>query len=122
MARKSAEDSGVMGHDAERVSARMERLGITDVELAREAKMDRGTIAAIKRGQGFRRSSLAKLERTLDALEHETGLDPLPEQAAEQMVEVEVRIAGQPDATVILRGPDAEERAARLLRRIQSKE
>lgn len=117
MARKDAKHSGVMGNDAERLRARMDRLGYTDVQLARESGVDRGTIAAIKRGQGFRRSSLAKIEKTLDALEHEAGFDAPP---AEEHVEFEVQIPGDVNATVVVRGPGAEQAVARLLRRIQS--
>jgi len=110
-----------MGQDAERVRARMERLGITDVELSRESKVDRGTIAAIKRGQGFRRDSLTRLENALSELEHEAGLDVLSPDAA-RPVEFEVQIPGEPDATVIIRGPGAEEAVARLLRRLRTKD
>lgn len=118
MARKRAEQSGVMRDDADRLRARMERLGISDSELAREAGVHRDTIGAIKQGQGFRRSSLTKLEKALDGLEREAGLDaPAP---AVESIEFEVHLSGESPATILVRGHGAEEAVARLLKRLNS--
>ncbi len=119
MARTDAGNSPFMGKDAERLRARMDRLGISDVELSRESGVDRGTISAIKRGQGFRRSTLARIENKLEELEHEAGLDaPPPDE--EQVIEIQMQLPGEASATIVVRGPDAEERVANLLRRLRS--
>jgi transcriptional regulator with XRE-family HTH domain len=118
MARKDAEHSGVMGDDAERLRLRMDRLGISDSELARESGVNRDTIAAIKRGQGFRRSSLAKLEAKLSELETEAGIGAPP--PPDEVVEVTLDFPDGSRATFVLRGPDAEERMLRLVRRMRT--
>jgi transcriptional regulator with XRE-family HTH domain len=118
MARKDTEHSGVMADDAERLRMRMDRLGISDSELARISGVNRDTIAAIKRGQGFRRSSLTKLETTLAKLEHEAGIGAPP--SPEDVVEVTIDFPDGSRATFVMRGPDAEEKLARLMRRMRT--
>lgn len=93
---------------------------MSQAELAREAGVNRDTVAAIERGQGFRRSSLTKIEKALDAIEEESGIHTPP--PVPQPVEFEVRIEGEPAITVIARGPGAEEEIARLLRRLRNRE
>ncbi len=90
---------------------------MNDSELARESGVHRDTIGAIRRGEGFRRDTWAKLDRTLTAIEHEAGIDAPP---AEEYVEFVVTLPGQSDATVVVRGPGAEEAVAKLLRRLRS--
>lgn len=120
MARRDAEQSGVMGEDATRLRMRMDRLGINDSELARESGVNRDTIAAIKRGQGFRRSSLTKLETALSHLEEEAGLDAPPPPTSGEVVEFTLDFPDGSRATFAVRGPDAEERVARLLARLRN--
>lgn len=110
-----------MGEDAERLRARRERLGMSQAELAREAGINRDTVAAIERGQGFRRSSLTKLEKALDAVEEEVGID-VPPRPKESLVEFEVRIAGEPEITVIARGEGAQDEIVKLLRRLRARD
>ena len=118
VARTRVEQSGAMGGDAERLRVRTERLGISDSQLARESGVNRDTIAAIKGGQGFRRSSLTKIEAALERLEQEAGMEPPPAQA--DLIEFEIQVPGEPSATVVVRGAGAEEAVARLLRRLRS--
>lgn len=126
MARKRAEHSGVMGDDAERLRARRQRLDLSQEALAQKAHVNRDTIAAIERGQGFRRSSLTKIEKALDDLEHEAGLDVPPPEPEQQLVEFEVRIEGEPTITVVARGRGAREEIreeiAALVRRLRANE
>lgn len=117
MARKPVEQSGVVGDDGERLSARMRRLNLKNAELQRLSGVDRQTIAAIRSGAGFRRESLSRLEAVLSEMEQEKGLGEI--KSAEETVEFEVRLPGESEATVVVRGPGAEEAVARLLRRLQ---
>ncbi len=115
-----------MGDDAARLRMRMERLGISDSELERESRqrgllVSRDTIGDIKRGKSFTRRTMARLEQMLNALEEEAGIDT-PEED-DDWYEFEVRIPGEPDATVIVRRrspEEAEEAVARLLRRLRA--
>jgi len=117
MARRHAEQSGVMGVDADRLRARMDRLGISDSELARESGVNRDTIAAIKRGQGFRRSSLTKLEAKLSELEEEAGIGTPA--GPTEVVEFVYEFPDGSKATFAVRGPGAEDKVARLLDRLR---
>lgn len=117
MARQPAPHSGGMSGDAERLRTRMERLGISDSALARESGVNRDTVAAIKGGMGFRRSSLAKIEDALERLEQEAGMEHPPPEG--ELVEFVIQVPGEPDATVIVRGTGAEEAVARLLKRLR---
>lgn len=72
-------DSDDMSPDGERVRARRERLGMDKLHLAEQAGVSRETLAAIEKGQGFRRSSLTKIEKVLRELEQEAGLPDIPQ-------------------------------------------
>lgn len=119
MARKAAEKSGGMSEDAEQVRARRERLGMSQRDLAIEANVNRDTVAAIERGQGYRGSSLAKLKAALDRLEEEAGINAPPPTAEQEAVEFEIHIEGEPSVTVIARGPGAGQEIEKLLRRLR---
>lgn len=121
MARQRAEQSELMGEDAERLRARRDRLGMSQSQLAREAGVNRDTVAAIERGQGYRRSSLVKLEKALDAIEEEAGVDA-PPPPKDPLVEFEVHIAGEPEITVVARGEGAREEITELLRRLRERD
>jgi transcriptional regulator with XRE-family HTH domain len=64
-----------MSDEGQRVRERRERLGVDKKELATAAGVNRNTLAAIEGGESFNRTSLAKIERALDDLEHEAGVD-----------------------------------------------
>lgn len=83
MARLGKEHLGDMSNEGTRVRDRRERLGIGKKALAELAGVNRNTLAAIEAGESFNRTSLAKLERVLDDLEEEAGIDAPPRAAAE---------------------------------------
>ena len=58
----------------ERLARRMDRLGITAVDLARAAGIHRGAVARARAGQA-RSATFGTLEAVLDRLEHETHMD-----------------------------------------------
>ena len=127
MARLNRAESGVMGDEGEKVRQRRERLVLGKQALAKEAGVSRDTLAAIEDGQGFRRSSLTKIEQTLSRLEEEAGLDTPP--ASSDLTEddlVEFRIEGVMGVkAVVVRGPirdveKFENSIARILRQVQS--
>lgn len=128
MARRKAPQSVTMSGEGERVRSRRERLGISKAELAREANVGRHTLSAIEKGEGFRRSSLTKLERALDSLETEAGFDA-PDAAGgdEDLMTVEVQLPDGRTARVITKassppGRAADEVAALLQRMAESDE
>jgi transcriptional regulator with XRE-family HTH domain len=96
MARSKA-DSGDMSAEGERVKARRERLGLDKRRLATEAGVSRETLGAIEGGQGFRNSSLVKIERVLESYEAEAGITEPVTLAAD------VTAADQPSRIVIIR-------------------
>lgn len=115
MARLNREQSGDVSDDGDRVKARRERLGMDKIDLAKEAGVSRDTLAAIEAGEGFRRSSLTKIEKALDALEEEVGIDSppgRPQETAERFLEFTVNgLYGA--ESVVVRGP-VEDREALL--------
>lgn len=126
MARLGSEHLADMSDEGERVKARRERLGLDKKELAAEAKVNRNTLAAIEAGESFNRTSLAKIERALEALELEAGINTPPARASSQDQDlVEFRIEGVLGvASVVVKGPvrDVEQfegSIARILRQIQ---
>lgn len=78
MARVHTAGLGSVSDDGDRVRARRERLGMAKNELADMAGVSRDTLAAIEAGEGFRRTSLTKIERALDSIEQEVGIDAPP--------------------------------------------
>jgi len=94
-------------------------------ELADAAGVSRDTLAAIESGQGFRRASLTKIERALDAAEEEAGITappPMrqePQDAAGRVVVIRLPTPG--GGQIVVEGPvgdlDALEAAARRLLR-----
>lgn len=126
MARLGSEHLADMSDEGERVRARRERLGLDKKELAAEAGVNRNTLAAIESGDSFNRTSLAKIERALEALELEAGINTPPTRASGQDQDlVEFRIEGVLGvASVVVKGPvrDVEQfegSIARILRQIQ---
>lgn len=127
MARLGKEHLGDMSTEGDRVRERRERLGIDKKELAEAAGVNRNTLAAIERGESFNRTSLAKIERALDRLDIEAGLDapPVRTSAADQDL-VEFRVEGVLGVSaVVVRGPvrdvrEFEGSIARILRQVQA--
>lgn len=115
-----------MGEEGARVRARRERLGMDKKQLAEEAGVSRDTVAAIEEGQSFRRSSLTKIERALEAAEVESGLEPPAAEGSHQHGDlIEFRV--EPDGSFIVRGPvrDRDElvqSVAELIRRARQQD
>lgn len=116
-----------MSNEGERVRARREHLGLDKVELAKAARVNRNTLAAIESGESFNRTTLAKLERALAAYELEAGVNAPDLNSAGGSDEhlVEFRVEGVLGvASVVVRGPVSDVREfegsiARILRQIQ---
>lgn len=114
MTRLGSEHLGDMSDEGQRVRERRERLGVDKKELAEAAGVNRNTLAAIEAGESFNRSSLAKIERALEALELEAGIKAPPRGAAAaahgsgELIEFD--IAGDFGVHLVVRGPvgDAE--------------
>lgn len=126
MARLDAADSGFMSDDGARIKERRERLAMGKRELAELAGVSRDTLAAIETGQGFRRSSLTKIERALSQVEAEAGIDVPPVKVADEDQDlVEFRVEGVLGVqAVVVRGPvrdvrEFEGSIARILRQVQ---
>lgn len=126
MVRISRADSPVMSDEGERVRARRERLAMSKLELADLAGVSRDTLAAIEAGQGFRRSSLTKIEKALGEAEAEAGIDAPPTKVASDDQDlVEFRVEGVLGvSSVVVRGPvrdvrEFEGSIARILRQVQ---
>jgi transcriptional regulator with XRE-family HTH domain len=95
-----------MSDEGERVRARRERLGMGKRELADLAGVSRDTLAAIEEGQGFRRSSLTKIEQALANIEEEAGFDapPLaPQDSGPRLATFDV--SGEGGFHIIVSGP-----------------
>lgn len=127
MARLGKEHLGGMSDEGRRVKQRRERLGVDKQELAKEARVNRNTLAALERGDSFNRTTLAKVERALDALELEAGIHAPPVQAvADEQDLVEFRVEGVMGVrAVVVKGPvrdvrEFEGSIARILRQVQS--
>lgn len=125
MARLGREHLGGMSEEGDRVRRRRERLGIDKSSLAREARVNRNTLTAIEGGESFNRTTLAKIEKALDALELEAGIDTPPAQvAANEQDIVEFRVEGVMGVqAVVVRGPvkdvrEFEGSIARILRQV----
>lgn len=126
MARLDKEQSGVVSDEGEQVKARRERLGMDKVELAAAAKVSRDTLAAVERGEGYRRSTLTKIEAALERAEEEAGIDtpPVASASTDQDV-VEFRVEGVLGvASVVVKGPvrdmrELEASIARILSQVQ---
>jgi len=126
MARESRAQLGPVSTEGDAVRARRERIGLSVVELAKLAQVSRDTISAIEAGEGFRRTSLSKIERALTASEEEHGLAPMlapsqPDVVAEKTV-VTIQVG---DATVTYEGSVENlsrytDEAARLLAAVQA--
>ena len=113
------EDSG----RAEQIRARRVRLGISVKALALRAGVDRGTLASLEAGdERIREATYGSVERALDLLEQEMGVEPAAGPLADV---VEFRVSGDFGVDVVVKGPvrdmaAMEESVARLLARIQA--
>lgn len=71
----SAKLSAVDDDSGGRIAERREQLGMSVKALAERAGIDRGVLTRIEKGQGARTTSVRLVERALDDLEHEMGVD-----------------------------------------------
>jgi predicted transcriptional regulator len=108
---------------ADQVRARRVRLGLSVKELALRAGVDRGTLAALEAGdERVRDRTFGAVERALDGLETEMGIEPNHGMGGDV---VEFRVSGDFGVDVVVKGPvrdmaAMEESVARLLARIQA--
>lgn len=107
---------------ADQIRARRVRLGISVKALALRAGVDRGTLASLEAGdERIRDSTFGTVERALESLEQEMGVEP----GGSLADVVEFRVSGDFGVDVVVKGPvrdmaAMEESVARLLARIQS--
>lgn len=127
MNRLGREHLADMSEEGIRVRARRERLGMDKKALATEAQVNRNTLTAIEAGESFNRTTLAKIERALNRLEEEAGIDaPPPVWAAPDPEKVvEFRVEGVMGVqSIVVKGPvsdikELEGSIARILRQVQ---
>jgi len=107
VAREKRADSVPVSSEGDAVRRRREHLGMHKNELADAAGVSRDTRAAIEAGEGFRRVSLTKIERALDAAEEEAGIGapPPPQPRAGEPHMVTIRGTRGGDVDVVVSGP-----------------
>lgn len=109
MARLDREHSHVMSEVGESVKARRKALGMSQDDLANEAGVNRDTLGAIENGQGYRASSLTKIEQALERIEHEVGMDAPPAGGKpNDSGLIEFDISGDFGVHLVVRGPVAD--------------
>jgi len=114
MARRKPPQAEPRDEEARQLEERRVRLGMPKAALAREAGVSRGTLRAILSGQGSHRSTMAKVKRALDRIEHEVGMD-LPSQVGSDMMTIEVPLANGKTARVTVpAGMDPDRVAAQV--------
>ena len=124
MNRLGKEHLAGVSEEGNRVRERRERLGMSKSDLAAEAKVNRNTLAAIEAGDSFNRTTLAKIERALDALEEEAGIgSPEPRQVGGEDL-IEFRLSGNFGVDVVVKGPikdraELESAVAHLIREMR---
>jgi transcriptional regulator with XRE-family HTH domain len=110
---------------ADQVRARRVRLGLSVKELALRAGVDRGTLAALEAGdERVRDRTFGAVERTLDQLETEMGIEAPNNNGSPSADVVEFRVSGDFGVDVVVKGPvrdmDAlEASVSRLLDRLR---
>lgn len=110
----------------EQIRARRVKMGMSVKELAMRAGIDRGRLAALEAGEPrVRDTTYGAVERALDLLEQEMGIDA-PAATSEPSTDdyVEFRLSGNFGVDVVVRGPvgdmDAlEQQVERLLREMR---
>jgi transcriptional regulator with XRE-family HTH domain len=110
---------------ADQVRARRVRLGLSVKELALRAGVDRGTLASLEAGdERVRDRTFGAVERTLDQLETEMGIEAPNNNGSPSADVVEFRVSGDFGVDVVVKGPvrdmDAlEASVSRLLDRLR---
>lgn len=102
------------------IKKRRTRLGMSVKALAEAARIDRGRLAAIERGDNnVRPTTLGAVESALDRLEREMGMDD--GEGVEGDDAVEFRVAGNFGVDVVVKGPvrDLEALEASVARLVQ---
>lgn len=97
-------DSAGQPEVGQRVRERRTRLAITRKAFAVEAGIVRDTLSAVEEGRGYNATTLAKINKALDRLEEEAGLEDIDD----RFIEIHVSAF-----TVSIREADLQ----RLLRR-----
>lgn len=92
-----------------RIAERREHLGMSVKALAERAGVDRGVLARIEAGGNARTTSVRLIERALDELEHEFGMD-VPSVVAQPVGDaddglVEFTVEGHFGVRAIVKGP-----------------
>jgi transcriptional regulator with XRE-family HTH domain len=105
MTRLGSEHLADMSNEGTRVRERRERLGVDKKELATAAGVNRNTLAAIEAGESFNRTSLAKIERALDSLELEAGVNAPPPDASSGTRLATFDVSGEGGFHIIVSGP-----------------
>ena len=107
-----------------RVQERRTRLGMSVSALAREAKVDRGRLAALEAGDGsVRESTIGAIHAALDRLEHEIGMDVSGSAVGTDPEDdlVEFTIEGNFGVRAVVKGPirDMDKLQAAVARLVQ---
>lgn len=119
MARSDRADLGPVSDEGDRVKSRRERLGMTIIDLAREAGVDRDTVSAIEHGKGYQAVKLTAITNVLDRIEEETGLGPIEEESPQVDPGVAVIELSEGERKVAVRWPAANaEQIAELVERL----
>ena len=91
------------------VHARRTAIGMSVSALAKRAGVDRGSLAALEKGEAVRDTTEAAILRTLAELEHELGMDvPEPARPAEAHL-IEIEVTGDFGVRVVVKGPVEDE-------------
>jgi len=130
VARKEGADLPDMDTEGSQVRARRERLGMGIKDLAAEAGVSRDTLSDLESGtKDFRQATLFKVQRALDDLEREAGIDAPPQGEGPTtnptLVRFEVKGVYGAEALVV-EGPieniaELEEAVDRIMRRVQGR-
>lgn len=101
--------SAVDDDSGARIAQRREDLGMSVKSLAERAGIDRGVLTRIEKGQGARTTSVRLVERALDELEHEMGID-VPSVVAQPVGDpegglVEFTVEGHFGVKAVVKGP-----------------
>lgn len=128
MGRKDRADLPAMSNEGSQIRARRERLGMGIKDLAAEADVSRDTLSDLESGtKDFRQATLGKVQRALDRLEVEAGLDapPASESTPAGLVRFTVKGVYGVEALVV-EGPvgdiaELEAAVDRIMRRVQGR-
>lgn len=111
-----------MSDEGDRIERRRERLGMTKIDLAREAGVDRDTVSAIEAGKGYQGAKLTAIKKALDREEVAHGLSPIEDEETTDDPGVAVIEFSEGDRKVAVRWPGASPaQIAELVERLASR-